>query len=147
MSNFSSNCYGFVYAWLKNSEEEFFKNIDDLKLRKAEIKGKIDERIMDTSDAIKEVFSLNDFSQEYKILQLFDNEKRSQHVAFIDSSGKFYDQNGPDGEIRLEKDLDDLLSQYQDLFWTAYYQVHSLSAEEKNQVSLFLKDLMEQFLY
>lgn len=147
MSNFSSNCYGFVYAWLKNSEEEFFKNIDDLKLRKAEIKGKIDERIMDTSDAIKEVFSLNDFSQEYKILQLFDNEKRSQHVAFIDSSGKFYDQNGPDGEIRLEKDLDDLLSQYQDLFWTAYYQVHSLSAEEENQVSLFLKDLMEQFLY
>ena len=147
MSNFSSNCYGFVYAWLKNSEEEFFKNIDDLKLRKAEIKGKIDERIMDTSDVIKEVFSLNDFSQEYKILQLFDNEKRSQHVAFIDSSGKFYDQNGPDGEIRLEKDLDDLLSQYQDLFWTAYYQVHSLSAEEKNQVSLFLKDLMEQFLY
>lgn len=147
MSNFSSNCYGFVYAWLKNSEEEFFKDIDDLKLRKAEIKGKIDERIMDTSDAIKEVFSLNDFSQEYKILQLFDNEKRSQHVAFIDSSGKFYDQNGPDGEIRLEKDLDDLLSQYQVLFWTAYYQVHSLSAEEKNQVSLFLKDLMEQFLY
>ena len=105
MSNFSSNCYGFVYAWLKNSEEEFFKNIDDLKLRKAEIKGKIDERIMDTSDAIKEVFSLNDFSQEYKILQLFDNEKRSQHVAFIDSSGKFYDQNGPDGEIRLEQRL------------------------------------------
>ena len=143
MSNFSSNCYGFVYAWLKNSEEEFFKNIDDLKLRKAEIKGKIDERIMDTSDAIKEVFSLNDFSQEYKILQLFDNEKRSQHVAFIDSSGKFYDQNGPDGEIRLEKDLDYLLSQYQYLFWTAYYQVHSLSAEEENQVSLFLKDLME----
>ena len=53
MSNFSSNCYGFVYAWLKNSEEEFFKDIDDLKLRKAEIKGKIDERITDTSDAIK----------------------------------------------------------------------------------------------
>lgn len=147
MSNFSSNCYVFVYAWLKNREEEFFKDIDDLQLREAEIKGKIDERIIDTSDAIKEVFSLNDFSQEYKILQLFDNEKRSQHVAFIDSSGKFYDQNGPDGEIRLEKDLDDLLSQYQVLFWTAYYQVHSLSAEEKNQVSLFLKDLMEQFLY
>ena len=143
MSDFSSNCYGFVYAWLKNSEEDFFKNIDDLKLRKAEIKGKIDKRIIDTSDAIKEVFSLNDFSQEYKILQLFDNEKRSQHVAFIDSSGKFYDQNGPDGEIRLEKNLDDLLTQYQDIFWTAYYQVHSLSAEEENQVSLFLKDLME----
>ena len=143
MSNFSSNCYGFVYAWLKNSEEEFFKDIDDLQLRKAEIKGKIDKRIIDTSDAIKEVFSLNDFSQEYKILQLFDNEKRSQHVAFINSSGKFYDQNGPDGEIRLEKNLDDLLTQYQVLFWTAYYQVHSLSAEEENQVSLFLKDLME----
>ena len=105
MSNFSSNCYGFVYAWLKNSEEEFFKDIDDLKLRKAEIKGKIDERIMDTSDAIKEVFSLNDFSQEYKILQLFDDERRSQHVAFIDSSGKFYDQNGPDGEVRLKRKL------------------------------------------
>ena len=105
MSNFSSNCYGFVYAWLKNSEEEFFKDIDDLKLRKAEIKGKIDERIMDTSDAIKEVFSLNDFSQEYKILQLFDDERRSQHVAFIDSSGKFYDQNGPDGEVRLKENL------------------------------------------
>lgn len=147
MSNFSSNCYGFVYAWLKNSEEEFFKDIDDLQLREAEIKGKIDERIIDTSNEIKKVFLLNDFSQEYKILQLFDNEKRSQHVAFIDSSGKFYDQNGPDGEIRLEKDLDDLLSQYQVLFWTAYYQVHSLSAEEKNQVYLFLKDLMEQFLY
>lgn len=105
MSNFSSNCYGFVYAWLKNSEEEFFKDIDDLKLRKAEIKGKIDERIMDTSDAIKEVFSLNDFSEEYKILQLFDDERRSQHVAFIDSSGKFYDQNGPDGEVRLKRKL------------------------------------------
>ncbi len=143
MSNFSSNCYGFVYAWLKNSEEEFFKDIDDLKLRKAEIKGKIDKRIMDTSDAIKEVFSLNDFSQEYKILQLFDDEKRSQHVAFIDSSGNFYDQNWPDGEVRLKENLDDLLAQYQDLFWTAYYQVHSLSAEEGNQVSLFLKDLME----
>ena len=140
MSNFSSNCYGFVYAWLKNSEEEFFKDIDDLKLRKAEIKGKIDERIMDTSDAIKEVFSLNDFSQEYKILQLFDDERRSQHVAFIDSSGS---GNEPDGEIRLEKNLDDLLTQYQDIFWTAYYQVHSLSTKEENQVSLFLKDLME----
>lgn len=147
MSNFSSNCYGFVYAWLKNSEEEFFKDIDDLQLREAEIKGKIDERIIDTSEAIKEVFLLDEKPQNYKILQLFDNKESSQHVAFIDSSGKFYDQNGPDGEIRLEKDLDDLLSQYQVLFWTAYYQVHSLSAEEKNQVSLFLKDLMEQFLY
>ena len=143
MSNFSSNCYGFVYAWLKNSEEEFFKNIDDLKLRKAEIKGKIDEIIIDTSEAIKEVFLLDENPQNYKILQLFDNEESSQHVAFIDSSGKFYDQNGPDGEIRLEKNLDDLLTQYQDIFWTAYYQVHSLSAEEENQVSLFLKDLME----
>ena len=73
MSNFSSNCYGFVYAWLKNSEEEFFKDIDDLKLRKAEIKGKIDERIIDTSDAIKEVFSLNDFSQELE--KNFSNSK------------------------------------------------------------------------
>jgi len=143
MSNFSSNCYGFVYAWLKNSEEEFFKDIDDLQLREAEIKGKIDEIIIDTSEAIKEVFLLDENPQNYKILQLFDNEESSQHVAFIDSSGKFYDQNGPDGEIRLEKDLDDLLYQYQDLFWTAYYQVHSLSAEEENQVSLFLKDLME----
>jgi len=143
MSNFSSNCYGFVYAWLKNSEEEFFKDIDDLQLREAEIKGKIDEIIIDTSEAIKEVFLLDENPQNYKILQLFDNEESSQHVAFIDSSGKFYDQNGPDGEIRLEKDLDDLLYQYQDLFWTAYYQVHSLSAEEKKQVSLFLKDLME----
>ena len=141
MSNFSSNCYGFVYAWLKNSEEEFFKDIDDLQLREAEIKGKIDEIIIDTSEAIKEVFLLDENPQNYKILQLFDNEESSQHVAFIDSSGKFYDQNGPDGEIRLEKDLDDLLYQY--LFWTAYYQVHSLSAEEKKQVSLFLKDLME----
>ena len=147
MSNFSSNCYGFIYAWLKNSEEEFFKDIDDLQLRKAEIKGKIDERIIDTSDAIKEVFSLDENPQNYKILQLFDDEKRSQHVAFIDSSGKFYDQNGPDGEIRLKGNLDDLLAQYQDLFWTAYYQVHSLSPEEENQVSLFLKDLMKQFLY
>ena len=143
MSNFSSNCYGFVYAWLKNSEEEFFKDIDDLQLREAEIKGKIDEIIIDTSEAIKEVFLLDENPQNYKILQLFDNEESSQHVAFIDSSGKFYDQNGPDGEIRLEKDLDDLLYQYQDLFWTAYYQVHSLSAEEKKHVSLFLKDLME----
>ena len=143
MSNFSSNCYGFVYAWLKNSEEEFFKDIDDLQLREAEIKGKIDEIIIDTSEAIKEVFLLDENPQNYKILQLFDNKESSQHVAFIDSSGKFYDQNGPDGEIRLKENLDDLLYQYQDLFWTAYYQVHSLSAEEEKQVSLFLKDLME----
>ena len=57
---------------------------------------------MDTSDAIKEVFSLDENPQNYKILQLFDDEKRSQHVA--------------DGEIRLKRNLDDLLAQYQDLF-------------------------------
>ena len=112
-------------------------------LIEAEIKGKIDERIIDTSETIKEVFLLDENPQNYKILQLFDNKESSQHVAFIDSSGKFYDQNGPDGEVRLKENLDDLLYQYQDLFWTAYYQVHSLSAEEENQVSLFLKDLME----
>ena len=70
MSDFSSNCYGFVYAWLKNSEEDFFKNIDDLKLRKAEIKGKIDKRIIDTSDAIKEVFSFHKSIKYYNFLMM-----------------------------------------------------------------------------
>ena len=76
MSNFSSNCYGFVYAWLKNSEEEFFKDIDDLQLREAEIKGKIDEIIIDTSEAIKgSFFLLDENPQNYKILQLFVMKK------------------------------------------------------------------------
>jgi len=85
MPSFRSNCYGFVYAGLQNSEEEYFKNIDDLNLKNVELKGKIDTEIIITTDAIKETFALSNKTKEWKILQLFDHEKRSQHVAFIDA--------------------------------------------------------------
>ena len=85
MPSFRSNCYGFVYAGLQNSEEEYFKNIDDLNLKNVELKGKIDKEIIITTDAIKETFALSNKTKEWKILQLFDHEKRSQHVAFIDT--------------------------------------------------------------
>jgi hypothetical protein len=85
MPSFRSNCYGFVYAGLQNSEKEYFKDIDDLNLKKAELKGKIDKEIITTTDAIRETFALSNKTKEWKILQLFDYEKRSQHVAFLDA--------------------------------------------------------------
>ena len=141
MPSFRNNCYGFVYAGLQNSEEEYFKNIDDLNLKNVELKGKIDKEIIITTDAIKETFALSNKTKEWKILQLFDHEKRSQHVAFIDVLWRFYDQNGPDGEIRLGGNLDDLLYQYQSLFWTAYYQVHPLDFNQEQMVSNFIESL------
>lgn len=139
---FRSNCYWFVYAGLNNVDEEFFKDSDDLNLvrERGDKLKKIDRQVENTADAILEVFDLSE--DELKVLELFDGEKRSQHVAFIDALWKFYDQNGPDGEVRLKWSLEDLLYQYKKLFWTAYYQVHSLNKEQESQTSLFLDSLM-----
>lgn len=35
------------------------------------------------------------------MIEILDADKRSQHVAFLDEDASFFDQNGPDGQIRL----------------------------------------------
>lgn len=66
-------------------DEEFFKDSDDLNLvrERGDKLKKIDRQVENTADAILEVFDLSE--DELKVLELFDGEKRSQHVAFIDA--------------------------------------------------------------
>ena len=141
MQNYTSNCYWFVYAGLRNSDEEFFKCADDLKLKRTNFQGKIDKESFRTAEAIMDVFSQEE--KDHLCLELFDNEKQSQHVAFLDANGNFYDQNWPDWDLRLKKKLDNLLWEYKELFWTAYYMVHPLSFEEEKKVSQFINNLLE----
>lgn len=42
-----------------------------------------------------------------------------------------------------KKKLDNLLWEYKELFWTAYYMVHPLSFEEEKKVSQFINNLLE----
>ena len=137
MENFSSNCYGFTYAWLENSDEEYFKCRDDLKLKNKKVQWTIKENIVETSDEIVNI--LTEEINQWWIIELFDHEKRSQHVAFLDNKGNFFDQNGPDGEIRLKGNLDDLLFQYKELFGKSYFQVYSLNPHQERNVTNFLK--------
>ena len=101
MQNYTSNCYWFVYAGLRNSDEEFFKCAEDLKLKRTNFQGKIDKESFRTAEAIMDVFSQEE--KDYLCLELFDNEKHSQHVAFLDANGNFYGQNWPDWDLRLKK--------------------------------------------
>ena len=107
--SYNSNCYGFVYAGLTNSEEEFFKSCDDLKLWKVIKKWKIGDCIENTSDDIMEIFSYN--GSHISVIELFDWDGMSQHVAFLTQDNKIYDQDGPDGDIRNGNiNLDTLLA-------------------------------------
>lgn len=139
MVDFKSNCYGFVYAGLNNSNDEYFKSHDDLKLEKTILKWKIDEEIISTSDEIKDVFFQTNTKRS--ILELFDNDNRSQHVAFLDQEGNYYDQNWPDWPIRLNENLDDLLSAYNKQFWESSYKIYSIPKHQELKVDEFLKDL------
>ena len=74
MQNYTSNCYWFVYAGLRNSDEEFFKCAEDLKLKRTQFQGKIDKESFRTAEAIMDVFSQEE--KDYLCLELFDNGSR-----------------------------------------------------------------------
>lgn len=59
-------------------------------------------------------------------------------MAFLDEDASFFDQNGPDGQIRLWENLEDLLFQYKDIFGNCYYQVYSLKEQQEKNIDLFL---------
>lgn len=80
----TSNCYGFVYAGLHNREDDFYLSREDLNLPSKITKKKIqiDEQVSTASSEILEL--LSEGSSGRKVIELFDHEKRSQHVAFLD---------------------------------------------------------------
>ena len=141
MSEYSSNCYGFMYAWLHNSEDEFYLSRDEAFERIDWIK-KLNKRLNriqeDSSESILDCLS-DEVENPFSVIEIFDEDKRSQHVAFIDYNGKFYDQDGPDWPIRLWENIDDLLHEYEEnLWWTAYYQIHILDKDLSTKVENFL---------
>jgi len=145
MEKYNSNCYGFVYAGLVNSEDEFFKWREDLKLWKVIKKWSISDCVENTSDEIMEVF---DFSHKHiSVIELFDWDGMSQHVAFLTQDNKIYDQDGPDGDIRNGNiTLDTLLLEYVDKF-TAHelgklsFEIHELNNEQEKNVEEFINNL------
>lgn len=87
MSNIPcSNCYGFVYAGLDNSEDDFYLDREDLNLSTRITKKEmaIAEQVNFTSSEILQLLEHDDTTSYWKVLELFDHEKRSQHVAFLD---------------------------------------------------------------
>ena len=142
---YNSNCYGFVYAGLKNSEDEFFKSRDDLKLWKVIKKWKICDCVENTCDEIMEDFGWT--TKNISVIELFDGDGTSQHVAFLTQDNKIYDQDGPDGDIRNGNiSLDDLLAEYVDKF-TAHelgklsFEIHELNEEQEKNVENFINNL------
>jgi len=145
MEKYNSNCYGFVYAGLINSEDEFFKWREDLKLWKVIKKWSISDCIENISDEIMEVFS--DDSRHISVIELFDGNGMSQHVAFLTQDNKIYDQDGPDGDIRNGNiTLDTLLDEYSNKFtrhelWKLSFEIHELNEEEEKNVGNFINNL------
>ena len=142
---YNSNCYGCVYAGLKNSEDEFFKSRDDLKLWKVIKKWKICDCVENTCDEIMEDFGWT--TKNISVIELFDGDGTSQHVAFLTQDNKIYDQDGPDGDIRNGNiSLDDLLAEYVDKF-TAHelgklsFEIHELNEEQEKNVENFINYL------
>lgn len=143
MENYSSNCYGFVHAWLLNSENEFYLSRDEAfewinwitKLDK-----KLNKIQSDSSESIIDCLS-EETENQFNVIEIFDWDRRSQHVAFVDYNWKFYDQDWPDWPIRLWRNVEDLLYEYKNLFWTAYYQVHILNKDLSTKVENFLNEL------
>lgn len=132
---FSSNCYWFVYAGLHNSDEDFFKCEDDMEYWKTIKEWKLWDEIYETAESIMEI--LGGFS----IIEIFDENWKSQHVAFLDYNWKFYDQDGPDGPIRKQEALDDLLAEYSEKLGKISFKIHSIKDSQIENVKNFLKNL------
>ncbi len=148
MENYSSNCYGFMHAGLLNSEDEFFLSRDEA-FEWIDWVKTLDKKLTkiqwNTSDTIADCLSENS-ENKYSVIEIFDWDKKSQHVAFLDYNWNFYDQDGPDWEIRgIGKKrwrLEELLDEYEEkLWWTAYYQIHILNKDLSAKVENFLDDL------
>ena len=144
MVNYSSNCYGFMYAGLLNSEDEFYLSRDEAFEWINGIKTldkKLNKIQWNTIDSIQDCLSENS-ENKYNVIEIFDWDKKSQHVAFLDYDWNFYDQDGPDWPIRLWENIEDLLHEYKNmLWWTAYYQIHILNKDLSTKVENFLDDL------
>ena len=143
MENYSSNCYGFMHAWLLNSEDEFYLSRDEAFEWFTWIKTldkKLNKIQSNTTESIQDCLSDNE--NVFSIVEIFDEDKRSQHVAFLDNIWNFYDQDGPDWPIRLGEDMEELLEEYKEkLGWTAYYQIHILNKDLSTKVEDFLDNL------
>ena len=86
MGNFSSNCYGFMHAGLLNSEDEFYLSRDEAFEWINGIKTldkKLNKIQWNTIDSIQDCLSENS-KNKYSIIEIFDWDKKSQHVAFLD---------------------------------------------------------------
>jgi len=143
MENYSSNCYGFMYAWLLNTEDEFYLSRDEAFewIRWInELNKKLIKIQNDSSESIMDCLS-EESENQFSIIEIFDWDKRSQHVAFVDYNWKFYDQDGPDWPIRSWRNIEDLLHEYRELFWTSYYQIHTLNKDLSTKVEDFLDNL------
>ena len=135
MEEFSSNCYWFVYAGLHNSDEDFFKCADDMEYDKTLKEWKLNDTTYETAEEIADVLV------GLSIIEIFDEDWRSQHVAFVDYNWKFYDQDGPDWQIRKQEDLDNLLAEYQEKLGNISYKIHSIKASQLENVQKFLDNL------
>jgi len=144
MENYSSNCYGFMHAGLLNSEDEFYLSRDEafewIKWIKT-LNKSLTKIQWDTNDTIADCLSENR-ENKFNVIEIFDWDKKSQHVAFVDYNGNFYDQDGPDWPIRIWENMENLLQEYvENLWWTAYYQIHILDKDLSMKVQHFLDNL------
>ncbi len=57
--------------------------------------------IENIADEIREILSYRSDIDKWSVIEFLDADKRSQHVAFLDDFTNFFDQDGPDGQIRL----------------------------------------------
>ena len=136
---FSSNCYWFVYAWLNNSEEDFFKCSDDIEYWKTISTWKLDSTVSSTSDKIIDALNLE--ITWNCIIEIFGEDWKSQHVAFLGYDWKICDQDGPDWPIRTNISLDDLLIEYREKLWRISYKVHSIKDAQKENVEKFINEI------
>ena len=143
MEEYSSNCYGFMHAWLLNSEDDFYLSRDEA-FEWIKWITKLGKRLTKIQDDSSE-FILDCLSEEsenpFSVIEIFDWDERSQHVAFIDYDWNFYDQDWPKWPIRLWENIDYLLDEYKEkLWWTAYYQIHILDKDLSMKVEKFLDE-------
>ena len=143
MENYSSNCYGFMHAGLLDSEDDFYLSRDEA-FEWIKWITKLGKRLTKIQDDSSE-FILDCLSEEsenpFSVIEIFDWDERSQHVAFIDYDWNFYDQDWPNWPIRLWENIDYLLDEYKEkLWWTAYYQIHILDKDLSMKVEKFLDE-------
>ncbi len=147
----------FVKKILTQSKEDIFADIDDVLREQKKNARWINRKLFDIRDEYdrEEDISINNRdiieeaafqdkreNREYAIIVIYDQEKTSQHIAFIDRYGNFYDQDGPDGPIRYQGNITDLLDEYKEkLWWKAYYKLYSLTESAETIIAQWLKDL------